>query len=341
MEEDSYVLDEGAVAAGVARRKRALQANVRQERLRQRNADDSARIRMQNRVILVSAVAFAVGWVLLRVRGLRMSHPTELAAYHRMTKHEPPGRGAVAFTFTQVAVAAVYPGLYTAWNGVFGATELTPAGAQFLMLALNTFGARLRPVTWAGSAEQLNRDKMDFYVRDFVSWRSADNQFRWLFSSPSDFDTSVMLRCAKANPGAHSVLTDLFEGGFCLVARKISGSTTALEAMTRILAQFTVRTKNCNSQKMLAAAYSATNVLGGGIAAWGVMGMMGLSLAAGPGLLVGLLVAGATGIGSLAAGKMSYDSATCGLGEGETSMGGDTFTSQDVSCGEHEEGPFD
>lgn len=324
MQQDVLQLSEDELREQVDRQAVMLRHRVLTAKLEATNEADASRLRVGVRARLLLLGGLAVVWVGVRLLGARLIHGDALKSLQQARTRGEPGAGAVQYSGTDVATAAEYPVFHMARNSLFGARALSSNGAHFLLLVLERHGESITSITWSGSAEQLKADRLAEFVQTFGSWRSQDNHFRWMFPTRSEFDSSVAMHCARLNPESRTTLHRLYEGGFCAVAAAIGESVAPTDVYVRLMARFTISTRQCSAQKSMAAISSVSNAVAGGITLalafpffGGVMGAL---------LALGTLSAAVFGA------KKAYDGTECAVKEGEYGMGGGDYTMTDVSC---------
>lgn len=275
--------------------------------------EDIARGRLS---LVFIAVAVVVCYVGMHVVRLRTTYAEAFAWYARVYSQGPRPLAGANFSMWCVCVSFEYNRLAGVLNGMLVCPAVSRAVAHFLLIMVQHFPHQIRGIEWAGSASQLRRDRLPDFISSYEKWSGADNAFRFLFSSPAAFHSSVAVTAAKRELEG-SVLASLFTGGLCKVGVDHgSAGTSGTDLARDLLAQHVVLHRTCAAEKRARAINSGTqgmsiasSVGGVGSAAIGV----GANLAAGGGAAsIGSGLTGGVGvIGSVVSGEGVAATALC------------------------------
>lgn len=321
-EEETFTPTTDDLRQTIRRRRSRLRHNRLILTLEERNESDALKQKWRWVFLFALVVVLVIAWVTLRITGLLVMYARLRKLYDRMEDE-----GDRKYTFTQVVVAAEYPAFYTVWNATFSAPALRPNGARFLLLALELFGERMTRAAWSGSPQELKKDQWRDYISSFHAWVARSNTFYFIFPGKREFDTSIAVKCAKENPDRLGTLDLLYTGGFCAIAAAMAKDEVPTERMALLIARFVIQRRDCPWEKGMATAFAVSNAIGAGSAIG-----MALSFVSLLNPVTLLLTAASTIALAGVMGKQAHDVAACSVKEGEYSLGGDSYTTSDLSC---------
>lgn len=173
-------------------------------------------------------------YIRVRMYAMQLVFGTELAWYESAysKSHQTT---SVRFTMQHVCMTVEY----TAFSDLttsFGVWPTLPrSSALFLVTMVQHYHNDLTLAHWSGSRAQLNASMFRDFIKDWRSWDTPKNPWRFLFPNQSMFMLSAAIKTARSLPDGGSMLQRLYEGGLCLVAIEFYTPERSSTEMCRLL----------------------------------------------------------------------------------------------------------
>lgn len=366
--EDHLQLTESDIAEYARLEKKTYAYNSLVGMKKERYAKNRTLITFQNRVMLAGVACVIFAWFYIRLGMMEKVFEQQYLLYYGDESNfndSPDAAGSTNFTLREVAIAAEFPQFYDkVLVTTMSSKALKPVGAIFLLTMLARFPSDITKETWAGSQTQLGLSQLHTnpggFLESFQSWSVPSNKFRWLCKTQSDFDTNLAIQCRvrasrdesgnvidamlsanadlekKGVGGGFDILQSLFEGGLCRVALvHVTAETTPADLTQSIAGKMSLEYANCDAQKIMQAAATASNVAGAGMTGLGVVfAQAGGSLVGGPiAIAASLGIAAATVTTAYFMAKNTSDTTICTPPTGALMVNEEEYTYSDLTCG--------